>query len=76
LLVGFVAPPWPEQVPAADMFGAHNLHEYPLGQAAMRSFDVVAGAFFGLGIAVYDFSSPLRPRELGVSRPALLRVAR
>jgi hypothetical protein len=29
----------------------------------------VAGAFFGLGIAVYDFSSPLRPRELGRFAP-------
>lgn len=69
LLVGSAGPRWPEKTPAQGRFGAHNLHEYPPGQAALRSFDVVAGAFFGLGVAVYDFSSPLRPRELGHFAP-------
>lgn len=69
LLTGSAGPRWPEKTPAQGRFGAHNLHEYPPGQAALRSFDVVAGAFFGLGVAVYDFSSPLRPRELGHFTP-------
>lgn len=69
LIVGSVTPPWPDQVPAQGRFGAHNLHEYPPDRGAWRSFDIVAGAFFGLGVAVYDFSSPLRPRELGHFTP-------
>lgn len=69
LIVGSVGPPWPDQVPASGRFGAHNLHEYPPDGGALRSFDIVAGAFFGLGIAVWDFSSPLRPRELGRFAP-------
>ena len=69
LLVGSVAPPWPDQVPARGRFGSHNLHEYPPDRGAWRSFDLVAGAFFGLGMAVWDFSSPLRPRELGHFSP-------
>lgn len=70
LIVGSVTPPWPEPVPAQGRFGAHNLHEYPPDRGAWRSFDIVAGAFFGLGIAVFDFTSPLRPRELGHFAPA------
>jgi hypothetical protein len=69
LIVGSVTPPWPDQVPAQGRFGAHNLHEYPPDRGAWRSFDIVAGAFFGLGVAVYDFSCPLRPRELGHFMP-------
>lgn len=69
LLVGSVAPPWPDQVPVRGRYGAHNLHEYPPDAGAWRSFDLVAGAFFGLGVAVWDFSSPLRPRELGHFAP-------
>jgi hypothetical protein len=69
LIIGSVGPPWPDPVPDRGRFGAHNLHEYPPDAGALRSFDLVAGAFFGLGIAVYDFSSPLRPRELGRFTP-------
>jgi hypothetical protein len=64
LIVGSLDLPWPEVVPAKGRFGAHNLHEYPVGQGAWRSFDLAAGAFFGLGVGVYDVSSPLRPREI------------
>jgi len=70
LIVGSVTPPWPEPVPAQGRFGAHNLHEYPPDRGAWCSFDIVAGAFFCLGIAVFDFTSPLRPRELGHFAPA------
>lgn len=69
LIVGSAGPAWPERIPAQGRFGAHNLHEYPPDTGALRSFDIVAGAFFGLGVAVYDFSSPLRPRELGRFTP-------
>lgn len=65
LIVGSAGPPWPDPVPAQGRFGAHNLHEYPPGPGALRSFDLVAGAFFGLGIALYDVSAPFRPREIG-----------
>lgn len=65
LIVGSVSMPWPDSIPASGRFGAHNLHEYPPDRGALRSFDFVAGAFFGLGVAVYDFSSPFRPREIG-----------
>jgi len=64
-IVGSLEMPWPEEVPSEGRFGAHNLHEYPLGQGAWRDFNVAAGAFFGLGVGVYDVSSPLRPREIG-----------
>ncbi|NNN07569.1 MAG: hypothetical protein HKL85_00025 [Acidimicrobiaceae bacterium] len=64
-IVGTLEMPWPDVVPPEGRFGAHNLHEYPLGQGAWRDFDVAAGAFFGLGVGVYDVSSPLRPREIG-----------
>lgn len=64
-IVGSLEMPWPDVVPSEGRFGAHNLHEYPLGQGAWRDFNVAAGAFFGLGVGVYDVSSPLRPREIG-----------
>ena len=64
-IVGSLEMPWPDVVPTQGRFGAHNLHEYPLGQGAWRDFDIAAGAFFGLGVGVYDVSSPLRPREIG-----------
>ncbi len=64
LIVGSLDLPWPDVVPAQGRFGAHNLHEYPVGQGAWRSFDLAAGAFFGLGLGVYDVSSPLKAREI------------
>ncbi len=64
-IVGSLEMPWPDVVPHEGRFGAHNLHEYPLGQGAWRDFNVAAGAFFGLGVGVYDVSTPLRPREIG-----------
>jgi hypothetical protein len=64
-IVGSLEMPWPDSVPSEGRFGAHNLHEYPLGQGAWRDFNVAAGAFFGLGVGVYDVSTPLRPREIG-----------
>ncbi|MDE3031088.1 MAG: hypothetical protein KGI65_05655 [Acidobacteriota bacterium] len=70
-IVGSLAMPWPEEVPSEGRFGAHNLHEYPLGQGAWRDFNVAAGAFFGLGVGVYDVSSPLRPREIGRFVPGI-----
>ena len=69
MIVGHVGPPWPAAVPERGRFGAHNLHEYPPDRGALRDFGIVAGAFFGLGIAVYDLSSPLRPRELARFTP-------
>ena len=70
-IVGSLEMPWPEEVPSEGRFGAHNLHEYPLGQGAWRDFNVAAGAFFGLGVGVYDVSSPLRPREIGRFVPGI-----
>lgn len=64
-IVGSLEMPWPDVVAREGRFGAHNLHEYPLGQGAWRDFNVAAGAFFGLGVGVYDVSTPLRPREIG-----------
>ncbi len=70
-IVGSLEMPWPAEVPSEGRFGAHNLHEYPLGQGAWRDFNVAAGAFFGLGVGVYDVSSPLRPREIGRFVPGI-----
>jgi hypothetical protein len=64
-IVGSLPMPWPAVVPGEGRFGAHNIHEYALGQGAWRDFNVAVGAFFGLGVGVYDVSSPLRPREIG-----------
>lgn len=64
MIVGTLEPPWPPAVPERGRFGAHNLHEYPPGQGALRSFDMVASASFGLGVTVFDTSVPLRPREI------------
>jgi hypothetical protein len=64
-IVGSLEMPWPQDIPSEGRFGAHNLHEYPLGQGAWRDFDLAVGAFFGLGVGVYDVSTPLRPREVG-----------
>lgn len=69
LIIGSVAPQWPDRIPDKGRFGAHNLHEYPPGQAASRSFDIAAEAFFGLGVGVYDVSDPFRPREIGYFFP-------
>lgn len=70
-IVGSLEMPWPETVPSDGRFGAHNLHEYPLGQGASRDFNVAAGAFFGLGVGVYDVAKPLRPREIGRFVPGI-----
>lgn len=69
LIIGSAGPQWPDPVPAQGRFGAHNLHEYPPGQAALRDFGIAAGAFFGLGVGVYDVSVPYRPREIGYFAP-------
>jgi hypothetical protein len=71
LIIGNIGPEWPDLIPEKGRFGAHNLHEYPPGQAALRSFDIAAGAFFGLGIGVYDVSVPFRPREIGYFAPGV-----
>jgi hypothetical protein len=71
LIVGSLEMPWPDVIPSEGRFGAHNLHEYPLGQGAWRDFSVAAGAFFGLGVGVYDVSTPLRPREIGRFVPGI-----
>ena len=72
-IVGSLEMPWPEDIPSVGRFGAHNLHEYPLGQGAWRDFDVAAGAFFGLGVVVYDVANPLRPREIARFVPGVDR---
>jgi hypothetical protein len=64
-IVGSLDMAWPDEIPTVGRFGAHNLHEYPTGQGAWRDFRLAAGAFFGLGVGVFDVSSPLRPREVG-----------
>lgn len=71
LIVGSLPLPWPAkgEVPAVGRFGPHNLHEHPPGQAANRDFSLIAGAFFGLGVGLYDMSDPLIPRELGRFTP-------
>jgi len=72
-IVGSLEMPWPADIPSVGRFGAHNLHEYPLGQGAWRDFDVAAGAFFGLGVVVYDVANPLRPREIARFVPGVDR---
>lgn len=59
-IVGALDLPWPEVIPTTGRFGAHNLHEYPTGQGALRSFDFAAAAMFGLGVAVFDVADPMR----------------
>ena len=58
---------WPTdgQLRGKGRFGPHNLHEYPPGQAAWRDTRLAFGAFFGLGLGVYDLTRPLQPREVG-----------
>jgi hypothetical protein len=51
-------------------FGAHNLHEnHPL-PTALRSDDLVYGAYFNAGVRVHDVSNPWAPKELGYYIPA------
>ena len=59
-IVGALDMPWPGVVPTIGRFGAHNLHEYPTGQGALRSFELAAAAMFGLGVAVFDVTDPMR----------------
>lgn len=63
-IVGSLELPWPDEVPTVGRFGAHNLHEYPTGQGALRSFDLAVAALFGLGVVVYDVSDPYRPNAV------------
>lgn len=69
IIVGALDLPWPEAVPDVGRFGAHNLHEYPPGQGALRSTDLAAAAMFGLGVAVFDVSDPLRTRRVAHFSP-------
>jgi len=69
MIVGALDLPWPSAVPPSGRFGAHNLHEYPPGQGAYRSFDLAATAMFGLGAAVFDVADPLRPRRVAHFSP-------
>jgi hypothetical protein len=51
-------------------FGAHNLHEnHPL-PTALRSEDLVFGAYFNAGVRIHDVSNPRAPREVGYFVPA------
>ncbi len=69
IIVGALELPWPDVIPTTGRFGAHNLHEYPTGQGALRSFDLAAAALFGLGVAVFDVSDPLRPSTVAHFSP-------
>lgn len=69
VIVGALELPWPDVIPSAGRFGAHNLHEYPTGQGALRSFDLAAAALFGLGVAVFDVSDPMRPKTVAHFTP-------
>ncbi|HVC24483.1 MAG TPA: hypothetical protein VND23_01885 [Acidimicrobiales bacterium] len=69
VIVGSLELPWPSDVPATGRFGAHNLHEYPPGQGALRSFGLAAAAMFGLGVAVFDVGDPLRARAVAHFSP-------
>ncbi|HEY7466495.1 MAG TPA: hypothetical protein VIB47_07360 [Dehalococcoidia bacterium] len=54
----------------AGRFGAHNLHEnHPL-ETALRSEDLVYGAYFNAGVRVHDVSNPWSPKEVGYYIPA------
>ena len=51
-------------------FGAHNLHEnHPL-PTALRSDNLVFGAYFNAGVRIHDVSNPWAPREVGHFIPA------
>ena len=63
-------PPVGEFAGRGGRFGAHNLHEnHPL-PTALRSDDLVYGAYFNAGVRVHDVSNPWSPKEVGYYIPA------
>ena len=63
-------PPVEEFAGRGGRFGAHNLHEnHPL-PTALRSDNLVFGAYFNAGVRIHDVSNPWAPREVGHFIPA------
>ena len=50
-------------------FGAHNIHENYQVPTSFRSDRLIFGAFFSMGIRVYDVSNPFHPEEVGYYVP-------
>ena len=51
-------------------FGAHNIHENYPAETSFRSDDLIFGAFFSMGVRVYDVSkNPFHPEEVGYYIP-------
>ena len=62
-------PPVEEFAGRGGRFGAHNLHEnHPL-PTALRSEDLVFGAYFNASVRIHDVSNPWAPREVGYFIP-------
>ncbi|MBI3325197.1 MAG: hypothetical protein HYZ81_00630 [Nitrospinae bacterium] len=62
-------PPVEEFVKRGARFGAHNIHENHPVPTAFRSDTLVFGAFFSMGVRVYDVSNPFHPEEVGYYVP-------
>ena len=63
-------PPVEEFAGRGGRFGAHNLHEnHPL-PTALRSENLIFGAYFNAGVRIHDVSNPWAPREVGYFVPA------
>src|SRR5919109_742256 len=62
-------PPIEKYAQRTARFGAHNIHEnYPV-ETSFRSEQLIFGAFFSMGIRVYDVSNPFHPEEVGYYVP-------
>jgi hypothetical protein len=58
-------PPADEFCARGGRFGAHNLHENDPVETALRTEDMLVGAFFNAGVRAYDVRDPFHPREIG-----------
>jgi hypothetical protein len=62
-------PPIEEYAKRASRFGAHNVHENYPAETSFRSDSLIFGAFFSMGIRVYDTTNPFHPEEVGYYVP-------
>jgi hypothetical protein len=58
-------PPIEEYAKRTARFGAHNIHENYPAPTSFRSETLIFGAFFSMGVRVYDVSNPFHPEEVG-----------
>ena len=67
-------PPIEKYAQRSARFGAHNIHEnYPL-ETSFQSDTLIFGAFFSMGVRVYDVSNPFHPEEVGYYVPPAPRA--